>query len=397
MTTPLEALGPALCHRVDDDFEAPSPRLAQAHLTRVRSLSAMQKEALVTSSPAGDTWRMASDEGPYLDGADVAPPPLGHLAAGMVSSYMSALQAVAEQRGVELEEPTLILDNYYAISGSLLQGTMTGSAYPPDLEVVVGAPPDEEAMAELVETAVAVAPVTGLLSTAHDSRFRLAHNHTPVRPAGVRTVDGDLRPDPAAAFENLPRPRDPQDAPLVRHTGRTTAPYEAADGKYTGGDAAGYADEQDRKLHLRATCTVGDNGVKHVEQELFSPRGSVFEFRSDEPADSGGGGRAPDAMSYVAAGLGFCFMTQLGRYAHAVGEPLDDYRLTQATHVSAGPTIGSPNEPAEGRPVETDLFIDSPADETFARTALEMAEQTCYLHALCRTPGLEPTVELTAR
>ena len=38
---------------------------------RARSLSGMQKEAVV-SSTAGGVWRLASDEGPYLDGFDAA-------------------------------------------------------------------------------------------------------------------------------------------------------------------------------------------------------------------------------------------------------------------------------------------------------------------------------------
>lgn len=165
---------------------------------------------------------------------------------------------------------------------------------------------------------------------------------------------------------------------------------------YTGAETAGYADEQDRKIHLRATCTVLNDGVKHIEQKLYSPRGSIFEFHSDEPAGHGGTGRAPDAMSYVAAGIGFCFMTQLGRYAHAVKEELTDYRLAQETHESTARAPVEGAEPAKALPVETDLFLDTPADAAFAKTALELSEQTCYLHALCRTPGLEPAVELTA-
>lgn len=394
MATPLEELGPSLCYRVDDSLDVPEPRLGQAQRTRVRTVSGMQKEALVTSSLSGQTWRLASDEGPYLDGADVAPPPLGFLAAGMVSSYTSELLGAADRRGVVLDDVEVVLDNYYAISGSLLRGTMTGSAFPPDLSVRAEAA-DADTLATVVDEAVAGAPVTGLLRDAHDSRFRLVHNGTQLTPEGVGALDGDPGPDPASAFEALPRPGGETDTELVRHTGRTTEPHEAADDKYTGSDAAGYAEEQDRKLHLRATCTLGDDGVKHVEQELFSPRGSVFEFRSDEPTGHGGEGRAPDAMSYVAAGLGFCFMTQLGRYAHAMQEELTGYRLVQDTHVSTSRSREGSDESAEARPVETDLFLDTSADADFATTALQMSEQTCYLHALCRTAGLEPDIEVS--
>lgn len=391
MATPLEELGPTLAYRADGDFDAPEPRLGQSQRVRVRSLTAMQKEALVTSSLTGDTWRLASDEGPYLDGADVAPPPLAFLATGMVSSYLHELAAVADDREVALDDVSVQLDNYYAINGSLLAGTMEGTAFAPDLEVAADSPADAATLEELVETAVDDAPVTGLLAGANDSRFRLARNGEPVTPGGVEALDGPLGPDPAADFDRLEPGPDRQDPPVVRHTGRETEPFDAADEKYTGSDAAGYADTQDRKIHLRATATRTDAGLTHVEQKLYSPRGSIFEFLVDEPPARGGEGRAPDAMSYVATGVGFCFMTQLGRYAHTVDEELTGYRVAQDTHVSLGRADGGDGIP-EALPVETDLFLDSPADDEFARTALEMSEQTCYLHALCRTPGLEPEV-----
>ena len=36
-------------------------------------------------------------------------------------------------------------------------------------------------------------------------------------------------------------------------------------------------------------------------------------------------------------------------------------------------------------PVETHVYLDTPEDEEFARTTLDMGEQTCFLHATCRT------------
>jgi hypothetical protein len=31
------------------------------------------------------------------------------------------------------------------------------------------------------------------------------------------------------------------------------------------------------------------------------------------------------------------------------------------------------------------VYLDTAEDDGFARTALDMAEQTCFLHAFCRT------------
>ncbi len=44
----------------------------------------MQKEAIVVSASSGKAWRLASDEGPYLDGYDSAPCPLSFLTTGLV-------------------------------------------------------------------------------------------------------------------------------------------------------------------------------------------------------------------------------------------------------------------------------------------------------------------------
>ena len=49
------------------NLEAPQNRKGDALRTWVRSLSGFQKEALICSAKTGDTWRLVSDEGPYLN------------------------------------------------------------------------------------------------------------------------------------------------------------------------------------------------------------------------------------------------------------------------------------------------------------------------------------------
>ena len=60
-------------------FEMPAIRSGEAVRLSVRSLSVMQKEALVASASTGNVWRLASDEGAYLAGLDEAPCPLSFL------------------------------------------------------------------------------------------------------------------------------------------------------------------------------------------------------------------------------------------------------------------------------------------------------------------------------
>ena len=118
---------------------------------------------------------------------------------------------------------------------------------------------------------------------------------------------------------------------------------------------------------------------------MYNPHGSVFAFLSDEAPENGGQGLAPDAASYISAGIGFCFMTQIGRYANIVKKDLREYRVVQDTHFSLGGASGGTGQAGEADPVETHVFLTAGEDDEFARSTLDMSEQTCFLHAFCKT------------
>ena len=115
----------------------------------------------------------------------------------------------------------------------------------------------------------------------------------------------------------------------------------------------------------------------------------------------------------MAAGVAFCFMTQLGRYAAILGKDLHGYRIVQDTRFpgraasagapsSAGAAPAGPGAtpgdiaslPGAAGAVETHVYLDTREGVDFARRCLDMGEQTCFLHALYRTP-LEPVVTTT--
>ena len=114
--------------------KAPENRKGDALRTYVRSLSGFQKEALVRSAKTGDTWRLVSDEGPYLDGYDVACCPLAFLSVGMVASFMNEILAYATQQNVEIRKLKLTQNNYYTMKGSMPRRTMVGGAENIELE-----------------------------------------------------------------------------------------------------------------------------------------------------------------------------------------------------------------------------------------------------------------------
>ena len=386
-------------------LDGPPPGDGEAVRVWARSLSGMQKEAIVRSS-AGGEWRLASDEGPYLDGFDAAPCPLGFMTVGMVSSWMNAVLDAARARGLTVRDLELVQDNRYTMEGSALNGTMTGGALPVELEVRIDADAGDDAVRELVAAAVRGASVYDVLRRPHVSRFTLAVNGAEAPAGRAARLDGARSSDPAPAFARV-APADSTGVPIMR-----LAAVKPVAG-VAGGAGTSLRAEQRRQLHLLAVCRRRPDGVKEIEQQLHSPLGSTFRFLSDEAPEQGGSGAAPSAASYMAAGVAFCFMTQLGRYAAILGKDLHGYRIVQDTRfpgpaaagaVSSGPAAApagpgalrgadAPPAGAAGA-VETHVYLDTREGVDFARRCLDMGEQTCFLHALYRTP-LEPVITTT--
>ena len=393
-------------------LDPPPPGDGETVRVWARLLSGMQKEAIVCST-AGGVWRLASDEGPYLDGFDAAPCPLAFMTVGMVSSWMNAVLDAARARGLTVRDLVLVQDNRYTMEGSALNGTMTGGVLPVELEVRIDADAGEDTVRELVAEATRGATVYDVLRRPHVSRFTLAVNGVEAQVDRAARLDVDREADPAPAFSRL-APADPDGVPVARL--EAVKPVTGV----AGGAGTSLRAEQRRQLHLRAICRRRPDGVKEIEQQLHRPLGSTFRFLSDEPPDGGVAGAAPSAESYMAAGVAFCFMTQLGRYAAIVGKDLHGYRVVQDTRFPSRGTLGEVASSVDAAPagsgaapgavaaltgagavlsgaagaVETHVYLDTREGVDFARRCLDMGEQTCFLHALYRTP-LEPVVTAT--
>ncbi len=366
-------------------LDPPPDRHGTAVRTWVRSLSVMQKEALVVNGATGRTWRLASDEGPYLAGFDVGPCPLSFMTTGMVSSYMNEITAGASTLGIEVRNVRLTLDNYYTMEGSALRGTMTGGANPPELTVELEADSGGDEIHELVNRAVASSPVRGLLGGETNSLFTLSSNGSQIPIDNVAPLATGALADPGDRFDRVEVSPDAVAGELIEKQ----TPAEEVAG--TGGVNSSLAENQSRMLHVRGVCTLRDDGVKEIVQNLFQPIGSEFRYLSDESPEVGGRGLAPDAATYMSAGIGFCFMTQFGRYAKIVKKDLSAYRIVQDTHFTMG---GRADGAGDADPVETHVYLETTEDDEFARRVLDMSEQTCFLHALCRT-DLEPVVRVS--
>jgi hypothetical protein len=350
--------------------------------TAARALGGMQKEALVRFGPTGTCWRMLCDEGPYLNGTDLAPFPLAFFSTGMATSYLSEILALARQRGVRIEEIELVQDNRYGMEGSAFHGTMVGSALPVELQVRARSPAPREELLRLIQHAVAASPADALLRATLTSEFTLTRNGTAVPVTMVKPWHGEPPAAFAAPFESVAPHAPAEYAPDI------IAKLEAAKTLHgvEGGAGSSLKSEQKRTLHVRATCRLREDGLKEVRVQLFQPIGSVFRFLGDDPACFGGGERAPDGLAYLSAGIAFCYLTQIGRYAHIVKQQLDSYGVIQHTHFSAPGASGGTGAPASASPVGTHVYVESPEAEEKSQMLVKMGEQTCFLHAACRTP-----------
>lgn len=359
---------------VEVGINAPENRKGDALRTWVRSLSGFQKEALVRSAKTGDTWRLVSDEGPYLSGHDEAPCPLAFLTTGMIASYMNEICALADMQGVEIRKLKLIQDNFYTMKGSMPKRTMVGGAEPVELRVEIDCDLENGALNTFLMNAIHASPLNGLMRGKLESLFKLGRNGVELPTAKVAELEGDLFPDPGNHFAKSRA--ESSSFMLVEPVGMTPKKDVALG---TAAAASSLADEQNRRLNPGAIAELRPDGIKDIQQMLYSPYGTSFRFLSSED------GRAPDANTLISAGIGFCFMTQFGRFVSMLKLDLPDYRIVQDTHFSLGGASGGTGRAGEADPIETHVYLETSESDETAQEMLDISEQTCFLHAFCRT------------
>lgn len=355
-------------------IDAPDNRKGDAVRTWVRSLSGFQKEALVRSAKTGNTWRFVSDEGPYLNGHDAACCPLAFLSCGMAASYMNEILALAAIRSVEIRKLKLVQDNYYTMTGSMMKRTMVGGAENIELQVEIDCDLDDAALHQFLIDATFASPLNGLMRGRIESLFKLGKNGTELPTAKALELDGPLMPDPGNHFAKAQAL--PSDLEYLSKVGPTPK-KEVAGG--TASNASSLSDEQNRRLNIGAVAELREDGLKSIQQMQYSPWGTSFNLLSSED------GRAPDANTLISAGIGFCFMTQFGRFVSMLKLDLPDYRIVQDTHFSLGGASGGTGKAGEADPIETHVYLETSESDETAQEMLDISEQTCFLHAFCKT------------
>ncbi|MFQ5661124.1 MAG: OsmC family peroxiredoxin [Gammaproteobacteria bacterium] len=347
--------------------------------TMTRTLEGLQKEAIVNDGLCGTAWRIVCDEGPWLNGTDLAPFPLAYYSAGMVSTLASEIVALAKQRDINIQDLRIIQDARYTMEGSAVNKTMTGTALPLEIEVMLKSSTIKERIDELVYHALAASPADAVMRTALPSRFNIIKNGQPLKVGKVRASPTPATDDPTALFNQI---AEADDAAFATGIIKKLEDVDTSNAKPA--TAVGYAAEQKRMVKVRAVLAIQSDGLKSIQVQCIKPPGSVFNFLSDDPEVFGGRERAPSGLQYLSAGVAFCYMTQLGRFANIVKQDLESYSIVQDTVFSLPGGSAYLGKSATAEPVDTHVLVTSREEDGAIRLLVDMGEQTCYLHASYR-------------
>ncbi len=342
--------------------------------TLARPLAGMQKEALIQHGPTGTVWRMVSDEGPWLNGTDLAPFPLAFFTAGLASSFMSGFLDEARDRDVQVDSVKIEQDNIFTMEGSALRGTMAAAAQAVQLTFSARSSASAADLQNIAESAVQNRSVAeACLDSALASEFVVRANNAELVWPGAPAIGFGALADPATIFERI-HPTSTEQLTII-HKLRSL--------EKTDSDAVGLKAEQKRIVHVHSKCKIREDGLKSIRVQCIQPAGSCFEMLADKVRVTAGQERAPSGLAYLSAGIAFCFMTQLARYAQITKQKLGGYRIIQDTSFRL-PQNCHPGADA----VKTLVYLDTAEGPEKSIQLVRMAEKTCYVHASYRAANM---------
>jgi hypothetical protein len=397
----IESSGYPLCFRVASD-KVEHESTAQVGINQpltikveARALGGHQKEAVVTEGEGGPSWRMVSDEGPFLQGTDLAPFPLGFMNAGMQADLLGRLAALARLADTPLKVAESQLSTDYSFEGSFFKGTGKGSARPPEFSFALPAGVNRSNYETLVARAFEASPLIAMHRQSLANTFSLTINGQR-RPMQALPASGNFQVvDPLKSWSGVPKPTE-QGMPLDQANFNLIERLSVAAGSTSDsvpaplpGEAAKIDIMVRGRTSLAQYLAVENNEAEkqsdvtaklQSEVWLARPIGTRFRLCSSEPVAVSKTGPmlalAPRGVSLSMAGIAFCLMTQILRYVEYHKLRLRALRVVQISSFD-----WSADGDALALPLDTHVFVhaDEPA-ETVERL-LKMSAKTCYLHA----------------
>jgi len=350
-----------------------------------RQMAGYQKEGVVHEGDSGSVWRMATDEGKHLGGTDLAPFPLGFFNAGLHGDLVNRILTIARARDIQIDDLSVDLLNGYYIIGSFIRGDGVGYGEPADIVAHVSSPASSEDISALIRDAVKASPAMDLMRTSFDNTFAIYVNGRRRVVTSLTNSDAPAAPDPYKTHSAPPAPLDGSDElkDIVWKTGVVQD-----------GEAQPAPNGTDAKLTRIIRNVPGHSvlldpaGVTETDTYLGLDGMSHFKLKSDERMDID---QAPSGLGLLAAGIAFCYMTQIGRYIQHQKFNIRGVRLVQNTPFV---TTGNPADGSwvgKSEPADTHLFLSGEEDDETHERLMTIAANTCYLHATMLA-ALEPNV-----
>lgn len=345
------------------------------YVTEVRTLAGYQKEGIVHEGETGSAWRLATDEGLHLGGADVAPFPLGFFNAGLHGDLVGRILKIANARDIQIDDLKIDLKNGYYVIGSFVRGDAKGHVEPSRIHVEIASPASGDAINALVHDAIKASPAMATMQTPVESTFAIYVNGRRRVVTSLPNSDTPDVPDPYKTYSAIPSPLAGSDelADLIWKTG------EANEGEIE--PAINGTDDKIKRI----VRTIAGNsvlldpaGVVETDTVLGLPGMSNFKLKTDEREN---GDQAPSGLALIAAGIAFCYLTQVERYTIHQKFNIRGARLVQYSPftLSGDPADGSWTGDIE--PVDTHLFLSGDEDDATHERLMKIAATVCYLHA----------------
>ena len=247
--TDIETLGYELVYKSAES--EPSTQNMTNVRCRLRALVGMQKEALVHNSKTGIEWRMVCDEGPYLNGTDLAPFPLAFYTTGMAFSFTNELLKHAKTAGIEITNYQLTQDNFYTMQGSALRGDMIGGALPVEMTIELSTDADLATIETLVARAEQTSPAQRYMNESLENTFSLSHNGSVIDAGNIAHSSAEMPAEPTPALDSA-KPINTEsyerDIILKSKSAETVFGVE-------GGAGSSLQATQKRTLHVRGVVT----------------------------------------------------------------------------------------------------------------------------------------------
>lgn len=375
----IDAFGDPLAFKVAQGTRRPAIVRNEAGTdvikVEARHLSHHQKEAVVTEGSTGSAWRIASDEGPQLGGTNLAPFPLGVFNAGLHGDLVNRILAVCRAMQLPVDGLEVYLENRYSLTGSFVRGDAVGEAEPTRIRIALrsGAGPAE--ILSMIRKAVSASPAMAALRTPMENTFAIYVNG---RRRAVSALPMSTAADASDPFRVYSRPPRPLDAAA------DFASLVVKGANEPGTRPPSPASPTGRVVRpvIGNSRLVDPAGVVETDTYLGLPGSTHFAIRTDErPGLGRDGDQGPSGLACVAAGVAFCYTTQLLRYIENMKLAIGGVRMVQYTPYRLAGSLAGGDLVGTALPVDTHLFLNGEAPDEIHERLQKIAAVTCYLHA----------------